>query len=365
MNLNLARRDIDIDDEGFSVAELLVASVLVLLVIGGMLALVAPAGQAAHAQPEAIDMQQRVRFGADALFRALHGAGAGLDAGPLVGPLAGWIPPILPRRIGALDPEPPTTARSDVISLLRVPGGPVQTTLVAPFSTSLMVVREEPGCPPGQPACGIKEGMGLLVFDRAGHMDLFTAQFVSGPGAALRKRGPSLPHAYEDGAFIAEVEGSTYYLDAAARQLRHYDTDLTDAPVMDDVTGLGFEYFGAGAPPWTPRPPAGEASCLYGAAGDLLPGLTVLPAGSDSLALLPLDLFTDGPWCGAGDLLFDADLLRIRRIRVTLRVQASTEGFRGTGARFSAPGSSRSVWRTLPDVMVTFDVAPRNMNLGH
>jgi hypothetical protein len=31
-------------------------------------------------------------------------------------------------------------------------------------------------------------------------------------------------------------------------------------------------------------------------------------------------MFQDGPWCGSGDNEFDADLLRIRKVRVTLRM---------------------------------------------
>ena len=37
-------------------------------------------------------------------------------------------------------------------------------------------------------------------------------------------------------------------------------------------------------------------------------------------------ILTDGPYCGSGDNQFDADLLRVRKVRVTLRMQAAIAG---------------------------------------
>jgi hypothetical protein len=108
----------------------------------------------------------------------------------------------------------------------------------------------------------------------------------------------------------------TYYLrrDPATgtTQLMRYDGLETDLPLADHVTRLEFAYFLAdGAPP--------------------SPGL-----------------FEDGPWFPDDHdrNRFDLDLLRVRRVRVTLRVQA-------------APPMLR---RFLPDREISFDVAPRNLN---
>ena len=79
---------------------------------------------------------------------------------------------------------------------------------------------------------------------------------------------------------------------------------------------------------------------------------------------LPLSLFNDGPWCGEGDNRFDADLLRVRSVRVAVRVQAANAALRGIGADYVVPGTSRSARRALPDFAVTFDVSPRNLNMG-
>jgi hypothetical protein len=150
-------------------------------------------------------------------------------------------------------------------------------------------------------------------------------------------------------------------VDAATNQLRQYDTDNTDVPLMDDVVDMTLEYFGAISPPIFPKPPVGQANCLYDSAGQRLAGMAHLSASDDGLAPLPIDMFNDGPWCGSGALVYDADLLRIRRVRVTLRLQVSSPGLRATGERFANAGTSRSAVRSVPDVIVSFDVSPRNL----
>ena len=125
----------------------------------------------------------------------------------------------------------------------------------------------------------------------------------------------------------------TYYLkrdDAAGTaQLMHYDGADTDAPVVDHVVGLAFEY-----------------------------------VGEDGVAIDPSAL-EDGPWL-PGDATtgaFDADLMRIRHVRVALRVQASRATLRGPASRlFTYAGSAASLGRYLPDRELHIDIAPRNLD---
>lgn len=137
----------------------------------------------------------------------------------------------------------------------------------------------------------------------------------------------------------------------------------SDVPVVDGVVGLTFSYFGDPNPPLAPQPPLGTANCLYDTAGHLDPVLSVLPSAGQALVALPLSMFTDGPWCGTGGARFDADLLRVRSIHVSLRVEASQSSFRAQGPEFAHPGQATDAWRALPDARVSFDVAPRNLNL--
>jgi hypothetical protein len=109
-------------------------------------------------------------------------------------------------------------------------------------------------------------------------------------------------------------ESHTYYLrsDPSTRSgsLMHYDGQTTDLPVVDGVVALEFEYFGTDG------------------------------------SLLDPGLFQDGPWLpdDPDAVPFDADLLEIRRVRVTLRVHAND--------------------RSVPDEELRVDIALRNMLAG-
>jgi hypothetical protein len=48
---------------------------------------------------------------------------------------------------------------------------------------------------------------------------------------------------------------------------------------------------------------------------------------------------------------------------VNVRVEATQSSFRAQGADFAHPGLSTDAWRALPDVRLSIDVAPRNLNL--
>ena len=76
---------------------------------------------------------------------------------------------------------------------------------------------------------------------------------------------------------------------------------------------------------------------------------------------------SDGPWCPDAFSLnrYDADLLRVRRIAVTLRVETPLSALRGPASvLFARGGTSRTAIGWVPDQEVRFDVAPRNLNLG-
>jgi hypothetical protein len=187
------------------------------------------------------------------------------------------------------------------------------------------------------------------------------------------------------------VHVDTYSLktDVASQtfQLMHADGSAgADVPVVDHVVGLAFDYHGEPRPPgltagvasYGPSPPprgvqttgypAGE-SCSFQidpASGGQVPRLPALAAGAALVPLTPAQ-FADGPWCpdATNASRWDADLLRIRTIGVTVRVQAALAALRGpAGALFANAGSSRAASRWAPDQEIRFQVSPRNMNLG-
>jgi type II secretory pathway pseudopilin PulG len=352
---------------GFGLLELLVSMAITLLVTGAIVQLLNPSRAAAQVQPEAQDMQQRMRVATDALFKELAVAGAGPYLGATTGSLGQFVPAILPRVLGANAPDAAGAAFDDRITIIHVPDTASQTTTSAALADAgaPLVVVQAPGCPIAAPACGFSADEEALVFDRLGSFDLFTVSGVAGNAAQLELRAEVMSTSYPAGVVAARVESRSYYLDASAKELKVYDDGSGAAvPLVDNVVGLAFEYFGDPLPPTRPKPPAGTANCLYDAKGTYLGGVMTTMAGDGSLAPLPLSMFTDGPWCGGGTNLFDADLLRIRRVRVTIRIQTPLAALRGRDPLlFSNHGTSREGQRFLPDLVSTFSVTPRNLNL--
>jgi hypothetical protein len=349
-------------EEGSTLVEALVALTLTVLIVAGAAALFLQSGSAVQAQPEAIDIQQRLRVAVDALTKDLAMAGAGMYAGPHAGTLIRSIAPILPRKVGLSGADAPTVARADAITMLYVPDTYSQTTTAATLTPGApLILSSVPNCPSGQPACGLQVGMAVIVFDETAHADLFSVTGVQPVSATVQPHALPFVYAYPPGADVAQVEARSYYLDPIAAQLRQYDGYLSDLPVADDIVGLTFEYFGDPRPPTQPKPPAGIENCLYDASGTPKP-LARLTPGGDGLAPLPLAMLSDGPWCGGG-LQFDADLLRIRTVRVTIRAQAAQAAFRSTSLAFARSGTSRASRQWLPDLAATLRVTPRNLQV--
>ncbi len=99
------------------------------------------------------------------------------------------------------------------------------------------------------------------------------------------------------------------------------------------------------------------------------PRLPVLGPGGVTTTLVKLTQaqLTDGPWCPDANSpnRFDADLFRIRKIGVRIRLQTGNDSLRGpASALFTYGGTSRGGNKYIPDQEVRFQVTPRNLNLG-
>jgi hypothetical protein len=392
-------------DGGFTIMELLVSSTIMLLVTGAVFSLVNPGKGAFQVQPEVSDVQQRLRVGVDTLQKDLVMAGAGTYAGEMAGALSYFIAPIMPYVAfgDVTDPSKGVYFRDDVISLVYVPPTPSQTTIsqAMPPNSAEMKVNEQPNCPPvkGEELCGFDPGDHAIIFDESGNWDMFTITQVQDPAVHMQHRDDAFSVGYAANSAMTEIVTAMYYFKPNAAggntppQLMYYDGWNTDLPVVDNVVKLQFQYFGEPQPPqmtgkplskkpgpWTtygPVPPelgivkgsypAGENCTIKVEGGQQVPRLPVLGAGGLAQVELTKADLTDGPWCPADDKpnRFDADLLRIRRIQVTLRVQAALSTMRGpAGVLFMNGGTATSGTKMIPDQEVTFDVTPRNMNLG-
>lgn len=387
---------------GFTLVELLIATLITMAVAAAAYMLTSQAQRIFAAQPEQSDVQQRIRVGVDAVRQDLIMAGAGTYAGPARGSLDTAMAPVMPYRAfgDAPDPAQGLFFRTDSISVIYVPSTAAQSTLSAPLPPDGqdMQLTMAPNCPAATTTqlCGFAPGTRVLIADDQGNWDVFRVTQVGVGIATLAHRGPSGSVRYPAGAIAAEVHLATYSLkpdsSTGAFQLARHDGWATELPVVDDVVALTFEYFGDAQPPqltgvplddpigpWTtygPKPPpigitrgnwpAGENCVFLVANSEHVSRLPVLSAGGATIGLSP-GVLTDGPWCPdeTAPNRFDADLLRIRAVRVRLRVQSAIAALRGpASALFLKGGTARAADRYVPDLDVQFDVTPRNLNLG-
>ncbi len=89
--------------------------------------------------------------------------------------------------------------------------------------------------------------------------------------------------------------------------------------------------------------------------------------GTGPLVKLTKAMLTDGPWCPDSTIesRYDADLLRVRKVKVTMRVQVGMKSLRGADtALFLRPGTSKGGAKFVPDQEISFEVSPRNLNFG-
>jgi hypothetical protein len=270
-----------------------------------------------------------------------------------------------------------------------------QAILAEGLATADAAFRLAPlsACALSMAACRMHEGSHALVSDGSGAWDVVPITAVSMDGTLVEHSGTPVSRRYAEGALLAEIEPVAFSVstDAASQvpQLRRVTNGSSDLPVADHVTALQFEYFGTAAAPqvlddgdaerrrtsYGPLPPPagvddlrdawmpGENCVFARDGGQPAPRLAPLPAEHEGLARLPLSLFADGPWCpdAATPNRFDADLLRIRLVRIALRVQAQSASVRGADPLwFSRPGAAREAARLVPDLEVHIDVALRN-----
>jgi hypothetical protein len=342
-------------------------------------------------------------------------AGAGSQSGSgLTGSLMNFFAPIQPVRIGGANADPPAGVffRDNTITVFYIPPGAPQATITSsmPQPSAEMKIGGDPACGSNpDKLCNWRVGMRVLVFDDQGAFDTMTITHVqSGAGGGGGTEGHlqhnksiagnELSKSYGVGAQVAQVLQRTYYWDPDLLQLKLFNGADRDEAVVDNVVGVTFQYFGEPRPPFLlgdgqtttygPKPPplgtqnkgngsnatstwpAGE-NCVFqidpNNGTNRIARIPDLAAGSNALVQLTPAMLTDGPWCPDANFptRFDADLLRIRKIGVRLRVQVASAELRGPAGVLFAEGGHGSKGRTLvPDQEVQFEISPRNFNLS-
>jgi type II secretory pathway pseudopilin PulG len=312
---------------GYVLLELLIAAAIACGTCAVLFQFAVAAQAGVVAQGDAADQQQRLRVAMAALRHDLTMAGAGPSRGAAGGPLIAVLPPIVPARIGVSNPDPELTARGDRISVVYVPETRAQATLRSAMAaaSSPLAIDGAPVCPPGT-ACDFAAGDRAIVYDPsaagAGH-EFLTIGAVDTARDLLIPSAP-LTRAYGVGARVALVTVRVFHIDAAGQRLMVYDGDRSDVPLIDRVVGMGVTYL------VDPRP-------------DAVPSLLLSDLGGTAPKPVTLAQLIDGPFTGQAPNRFDADLLRVRRIRIALKLRSESRA----GA--------------VHDLETSIDVAPPNM----
>jgi len=339
-------------EAGYTLIELVVGAAVMLVVTSGIFAVLQNGLGSSALWNESADLHQRARVAAQVLATELNAAGAGTPKGGLINVL----PPVEPRRRGYATASTAVTTR-------YVPENATWSTLAADLAPnmSLATIAVHPGCRVGSSACGFGAGTDVILFDEAGNWDLASVESVGTATLELGDVVGARSSSYSSGARIAQITETTLFFDRADRQLRREQPGGSALPVVDNVVDFQLSYFGDSLPPGDPVPPPGVGNCLFTTTGEAIPG-AVLTADYGGLARLPLSTLTDGPFCGTGGGAYDIDLLRIRTIRATLRLQTGVDTLRGLEPRlFARPGSATVRQRMIPDAVLSIDFSPRNL----
>ena len=371
---------------GFTLVELLLAVVISLLVIAGALVVAASARSTFLVEPAALDTARRLREGTDALTGALRGAGGAQAAGDGVSWMGSSVPAVWP--LTDLDGAPST--RFAALWILRAPAGGGSARLLLPQpgpGAAISLDRVNGACPLTAAICGFDVGDQAVVFDDRGHFDVFEVGAVS---EALSQITPlaRLSRAYAAGSWIVEARADRFGLVHQAdgsRTLTRVTWAGAREPIVDGVLDLDIGVWGHRAPPDLRDAAAGEGLATYG----LHPPESIAvdpegywPGGEHCMAarrggapvsrlaeraddeaglarLAPAD-FDDGPWCPSDGWpgSYDADLFRIRRIDLRLRVEVRSAAFRGpAGQLFGRAGTAAEARYWVRDRTLTASVA--------
>ena len=358
-------------ERGFTLIEALIATTIMVTITAAVFAVLNPATGSFQTQPEVADIQQRLRVGTDQIHHDLLNAGAGSYSGlndtfasPKIRSLMNYFAPVLPYVQSAdANDDGQEHFFANRITIIYVPSTALQTTLkdgMATPSTSTIQVNSESGCPltgaNKDPLCGFKAnsatvaGTKAVIYDGTGAFDTFVVTAVDELTANLdlqHSQQGTFSKAYKVPTRISEISYHAYYLNTTTKQLMHDDGLSVAAPILDNVVGLDFEYYGDPLPPaflkanstdysttYGPAPPglgvlpvgstwpAGE-NCTWTTAGSganqtYVPRLASMGSGGNGLVKLSATDLTNGPWCPdqANSNHYDADLLRVRKIRV-------------------------------------------------
>lgn len=211
------------EERGFSLLEVLVASLMSVMVVGGMLLILDGLRDVHRDQQQLIDAQMTARLALEQMQRDIQLAGIGLLG--MLSPL----PVIEPRDDGGID--------------VRYNAGNLTARLTANMSdpSGQLIVDD---------STGFEAGMEVVVYDGRGAFDLATLSAVS---ANTLSHGGTLSKAYQvaDGAAVKRVQTISYRLQAVNDNfwLQRQADNAAAQPVALNVRAMTITYYDEADPP--------------------------------------------------------------------------------------------------------------------
>jgi prepilin-type N-terminal cleavage/methylation domain-containing protein len=372
-------------DRGFSMIELLIALTVSALLVAALVTALAPARAAFDATPATLELQQRARLGLEFVASAMRSAGTQLSGSdqPLVA--GGTIPAVIPELASGA-----TSAFSE-IEVFSVIAGGARGVLGRdqPGAGAPMTLMPGGGCPRTPDVCGFTVGALAAISDGQGRFDVFEVGSTDAAQMSLTAANP-LSTAYLIGARLFEVDTFRFSLGVqpdGSKSLIRTTWSGAAQPVVDGVSDFAITLVGEASAPqitwdgvsgWAeygPQPPAlawrdgqgawpaGESCMVWRDAIGPKSRLTDR-GGKGTLVPLARSDLEDGPWCAGGSTgSYDADLLRIRHVNISLRLEALPPTLRGPAGQLFRRGGTNatSAARWVPDRTVAISVSLRNL----
>jgi prepilin-type N-terminal cleavage/methylation domain-containing protein len=298
---------------GYSLLEMVITMAIVSVAAAGAFRLIDAAHRLSFVGGEAADMTARLRVAGATMQAELLRAGANA-ANDVTGTFSRGLPAVTPWIPG----DAIGRRRNDGITVVYVRQGAAQTTTAVTLTdvSGGFTVNTDPGCPEGQPACGLRAGDTVAVYDATGDAGFFSITSVTGAGGVMTAVDAPAGVVFPAGSSLVAVERRSYFLkpDASGRpfQLAASSGAAPAIPVVDDVVALTFDYF------------------------------------DDAGAAAPIPLAAVDPF-------------HVRAVAVTVRVDAVSDALRGRAPTlFARPGTAPDPARSLPDVEQHLRVSLRN-----
>jgi len=219
-------RRIRFDAAGYSLIELLVATLVSTLVVGGVMTMLTSIEEVQKDSQQLIDAQQQARIAMEQMQRDLQMAGVGLAW--LVAPL----PLIVPQGAGSFQ--------------IRHNQGGLTRALAAdqPGTGGALTVDD---------VTGFAVGMTVGVYDATGAFDLATITGIDNGNNRISHTGTSKAFTVADGTAVAHIETITYTVDAQNRLTRQIDNSAAQ-PIAGNVVNFAVTYWDNGSPTATFNP---------------------------------------------------------------------------------------------------------------